>query len=297
MKIKSGSWPGHLFLTLMLMLLCITRPVQAESPWQWSLTLKQSKPGDAMIMPTALYIDKEKELYNVVDSGRNRFLTFDRSGELLRIFTAGNELETPFDMARTDDEGIWVVEKGKNSLSYVDLKAREITPHTLQFQGALIYPDRLEEDGGKLYVLDKATGDILQYSTDLSAGTRYSCDDCPWGFADFKIYQNRLWALDQRRSIIYQFMPDGKVAEKIELGDTLNFPVSFAVGPSGYLYILDRHSRNISVHDKQGVFKYSFLSSGIARGQVYFPSEIRFDPWGGLCVVDEGNARVEVFVR
>ena len=297
MNSKTLSWAGQSFLTLVFILLYNVITVHAGSPWQWSHVLKQSKVGDAMIMPTSMYIDSEKGQYYVVDSGRNRLLSFDRNGELLHIFTAGNKLETPFDMVRTDDDGIWVVEKGKNSLSYINLKARDVTPNTLHYNGILIYPDRLETHDGQLYVLDKATGDILQYSTDLKPGKRFSCNDCPWGFVDFKINNNKLWALDQRRSIIYRFTLDGQVEEKIQLGDTINFPVSLDIGPSGYLYILDRHSRNVSVHDKNGTFKYSFLEKGIARGHVYYPSEIRFDPWGGLCVVDEGNARVEVFIR
>ena len=289
--------PGVFFLTLLLILIYNTTTARAGSPWQWSLVLKQAKAGDAMILPTALYIDQDRGQYYVVDSGRNRLLSFDRKGELQRIFTAGNELDIPFDMARTDDAGIWVVEKGKNSLSYIDLKDRSVTPNTLLYEGALVYPDRLEAADGQLYVLDKATGNVVQYSLDLKPGVLFSCSECPWGFVDFQIHENRLWALDQRRRTLYRFAPDGRQEKKIELGDTINFPISFDIGPSGYLYILDRHGRNVSVHDKEGVFKYRFLAKGIARGQMYYPTEIRFDPWGGLCVVDEGNARVEVFVR
>ncbi len=285
------------FSFLLLVLLCNIQTAQAASPWQWNLSLKQSKAGESMTMPTALFIDQKKGLYTIVDSGSNRFLTFDRKGELLRIFTAGNELDIPFDMARTDDEGIWVVEKGKNSLSYINLKTKKITPNTLHYKGSLIYPDRLEANEDKLYVRDKATGDILQYGSDLKSGIRFSCEDCPLGFVDFKIYGNSLWALDQQRKIIYRFTLDGQQEEKIVLGGTINFAVSFAVDPSGYLYILDRHNRNVSVHDKEGAFKFSFLAKGIARGKLSYPGEIRFDPWGGLCVLDEANARVEVFTR
>ncbi|MDW7772483.1 MAG: hypothetical protein SCH71_06275 [Desulfobulbaceae bacterium] len=288
---------GPLFLILVSLIIFNPGTVLAESPWQWNMVLKQDKDGDSMIMPTSLYIDPDKSLYYVVDSGRNRLLSFDRKGELLSIFTAGRELDIPFDMARTDEEGLWVVEKGKNSLSYIDLKARKVISNTLHYNGELIYPDRLEAEAGQLFILNKATGNILQYDADLKPGTRFSCEDCPWGFVDFKIHENSLWALDQRLNILYRFTMDGRQQEKIELGDTISFPVSFAIGPAGYLYILDRHGRKVSVHDKTGDFKYSFLAKGIARGQVYYPSEIRFDPWGGLCIVDEGNARVEVFMR
>jgi len=61
--------------------------------------------------------------------------------------------------------------------------------------------------------------------------------------------------------------------------------------------VLDRQQRNVVVYDKNGEFKYRFLEKGITRGQLYYPSEIRFDPWGELCLVDEGNGRVEIFKR
>lgn len=296
MKTKLFPLSIYLFLTLLLLLLYNEVNAQERSPWKWNLVLKQNEVGDAMVMPTSLFIDPDKEQYYVVDSGKNRLLSFDRKGELLAIFSAGKELDNPYDMVRTKD-GIWVVEKGKNSLSYIDLKAKKVEPNTLHFHGRLIYPDRLESAGENLYVLDKATGDIVQYGPDLTPGVRFGCEDCPWGFVDFKVFDNELLALDQRKKVIYTFSLDGHLKEKMELGDSVNFPVSLAMGPSGFMYVLDRHSRSISVYDDNGEFKYSFLTKGSARGQIYYPYEIKFDPWGGLCVVDEGNSRVEVFTR
>jgi len=269
--------------------------VPAASGWAWESVLKQDRVQDAMQMPTALFVDAEKGHYYVVDSGRNRLLSFNRQGELLHIFNAGRALQTPFDMVKTGAGGLWVVEKGKNSLSYIDLKARKVTPATLYFRGALVYPDRIESAGPLLYVLDKATGAIISYSTDLAAKTRFSCSGC--GVVDFKIHGNRLWALDQQGKTVYRFRLDGTREAVIPLGDTVNFPVSLDIGPSGYIYVLDRHGRDIAVYDKDGIFKYRFLGKGISRGQLYYPVEIRFDPWGRLCVVDEGNARVEIFRR
>lgn len=299
MDMRSISRPGNflMFLTFALVLLFNIVVAQAGSPWKWELVLKQAKVGDAMVMPTSLFINPDKEIYYVVDSGKNRLLSFDRKGELLRILNAGKALDIPFDMTSTGDNGLWVVEKGKNSLSFIDLNAKKVVSNTLYYNDQLVYPDRLESAVGILYILDKATGDILQYDAKLNPGIRFSCEDCSWGFVDFKIHDNDLWALDQRQKSIYIFTLDGQLKEKIQLDGKLKFPISLAIGPSGYIYVLDRHARKVSVHDKKGSFKYSFLSRGITRGQVYKPSEIRFDPWGGLCIVDEGNARVEVFRR
>ncbi len=271
--------------------------MKTASGWTWQRVLKQDRVQDAMQMPTALFVDAEKGHYYVVDSGRNRLLSFNRRGELLHIFNAGRALQTPFDMVKTGAGGIWVVEKGKNSLSSIDLKARKVTPATLYYKGTLVYPDRIEAAGSLLYVLDKATGSIISYNMDLIAKKRFFCPDCSAGFVDFKIHGKRIWALDQRGRAVYRFRLDGTREAVMELGDTVNFPVSLDIGPSGYIYVLDRHARDVAVYDKDGVFKYRFLGKGISRGQLYYPVEIRFDPWGGLCIVDEGNARVEIFTR
>lgn len=293
----NGAAP-MVILAALLLWICGPAWVSADdSPWQWTMALKQNLLKDSMIMPTSLYIDEEKEQYYVVDSGRNRILSFNREGELLTIFNAGRSLDTPFDMVRSDDGLIWIVEKGRNSLTSVNLKEKSVEPMTLRFDDVLLYPDRLEFSDGLLYVLDKMTGDVVSFDIDLTPLKRYACSDCYEGFIDFKIHEGRIWALDNpgRKIVIYEL--DGTVAEKLELGDSVTYPYSLAVGPAGYIYILDRQKRNIAVYDKSGTFKYSFLRHGFARGEMYYPTEIRFDPWGRLCVTDEGNARVEVFSR
>ncbi len=297
MKKQQLSWSGEIVLILVLILSCNILPARAGSPWHWDFAMKQSLLKDAMNMPTALYVDKAKERYYVVDSGRNRLLSFNRQGKLLNILNAGKSLDVPYDMTRTKDGIIWVVEKGRNSLTSIDLRSRKVTRATLHYDGRLIYPDRLEYVGGLFYVLDKVTGDIISYTRALKPKQRYSCDKCSRGFVDFRIYGQTLWALDRQQKTVYRFDLGGALDGTISLGDTVSFPVSLAVGPSGYLYILDRHKRDIAVYDKSGTFKYHFLRHGFSRGELDYPIEIRFDPWGGLCVVDEGNSRVEVFSR
>ncbi len=299
MKNKLVSWSGAIVLTLVFIASCnIPIPsAWAGSPWHWAFAMKQSLLKDAMDMPTALFIDQAKEHYYVVDSGKNRLLSFNRQGELLNILNAGKSLDVPYDMTRTKDGMIWVVEKGRNSLTSINLQSRKVTRATLYYDGRLIYPDRLEYAGGLFYVLDEVTGDIISYNRALKPRQRYSCEKCSRGFVDFRIYDQTLWALDQQQKTVYRFGLGGALDGTISLGRFVSFPVSLAVGPSGYLYILDRHKRDIAVYDKSGNFKYHFLRYGFSRGELDYPIEIRFDPWGGLCVVDEGNSRVEVFRR
>ena len=102
-------------------------------------------------------------------------------------------------------------------------------------------------------------------------------------------------AIEPRDKKIYRFSTDGKLAEVINLGDEVDFPVSLAVSPYGTIFVLDRPQNRVLTYDENGQFQYSFLGSGQSPGKVYFPRQLRFDPWGNLCVVDEGNGRVEIF--
>ena len=267
----------------------------SATAWNVEISLKRDTIEDAMIMPSALFIDEAREQYYVVDSGKNRLLSFNRQGALLNVFNAGGALQTPFDMVRTGDGMIWVVEKGRNSLTSIDLQGKQTTPHTLRSKSGSVYPHRLETDGERLFVQDKATGDILVYDRNLNEQQRFVCSECSEGFFDFKVEGDAIWALDRMGKTVYVLGMSGGVEKTIKLGDAVTSPVSLALGPGGFVFVLDLYSRDVAVFAPDGEFKYRFLQPGIATGQLYYPAEIRFDPWDGMCITDEGNARVEIY--
>lgn len=269
----------------------------ASGPWSWRLSLDGKDSGQSMEMPTSLYVDREKERYYVVDSGRNRLLSFGKDGRFLHAFTAEGQLQTPFDMARDDKGIIWVVEKGRNSLTSIDVKDKKITPHVLRQGERLLVPGRLAYEKDVFYVLDEASSDIALINPDLNVESWIRCPDCAGGFVDFKVKNGSVWALDQLDKKVFQFTGNGKLVKSFSLKDNVVFPVSLAVGAADNVYVLDRHDEKLTVFDAQGVFKYDFLTRGQSRGQLYYPIEIVFDPWGGLCVVEEGNGRIEIFSR
>jgi sugar lactone lactonase YvrE len=267
----------------------------ASSPWLWEMTLQQGKGRSVMSQPTAIYIDRQLERYYVVDGRNNRLLSYNRKGDFLSEFSGGNQLKSPFDMVR--EEGVlWVVEKGRNSLTRIDLKAKKIKPNIIMDNGTKVYPDRLEIENDSIYLLDKARGIVLGLNRDLKVKQRFGCDNCDYGFVDFKLAKGKLWALEQSEEAVYVFSLTGKLEKTVQLeGDLMEFPRSLALDDTGFFYVLDRHKGEIFVFDSSGKFKYSFLALGQARGQLYYPVEIKFDPWGYLCVVDEGNGRVQFF--
>lgn len=282
---------------LLVVLLTLPTLTLAASPWGWKMSLSIEKTGDSMYMPSAVAFDTKNERYYAIDTGQSRLVSFGRDGKFLRAFTANNQLKSPFDMVRLDSGQLWVVEKGRNSLTYIDVAAKKIEHHLLKDEGRQVFPHRIAVAGGKVYVLDRASGQVLRLNKDLTVEQRFDCAECSAGFADFIVDKGEVLALEPRDKKIFQFRADGSITREIRLGDKVEFPVSLAVGPSGYFYILDRHNNSILAYDEGGQFQYSFLGSGQAPGKVYFPSQIRFDPWDQLCVVDEGNGRIEIFSR
>ncbi len=269
----------------------------AESPWHWQMSLKINKKGDSMYMPSAVAFNSESERYYVVDTGRSRLVSFGRDGKFVRAFTANDQLKSPFDMVRLKNGQLWVVEKGRNSLTLIDVAAKKIEHKTLKDGDRLVFPARIAVAKDKLFVLDRASGQVLRLAADLSIEQRFDCSDCSAGFTYFTTDGNTLVALESRDKKIFMFRADGTISEERSLGDKVDVPVSLDIGPSGFLYVLDRRQNSVLVYDEGGVFRYSFLGSGQAPGKVYFPSALRFDPWDRLCVVDEGNGRVEIFER
>ena len=268
--------------------------VEMQSPWKFVFSLQGQ--GKGMALPVALYVDNEKERYYVVDSTGNKLLSFAGDGKFLQEFTAEGSLQKPYDMARLADGSLLVVEKGRNSLTRVDLKNKKATPLVLKQQGREVFVDRLEVAGGKVYVLDRLSGRILQLDEALQVVKSFTMPaDAGW-LADFKVVEKKIWALDQKKKQVYSYDENGRPSPPIQLTG-VDFPVSLAVDQAGLFYILDRHRGAVVVFGRNGEFKYQFLTKGQGRDNLYFPQEVRFDHLGRLCVVDEGNSRVMVFKR
>jgi sugar lactone lactonase YvrE len=282
---------------LLLMMALLPAAAWAQNPWQWQMSLRIDQPGDSMYMPSAIAFDTESERYYAVDTGRNRLVSFDRNGKMLRAFTADEQLKAPFDMVRLNNGKLWVVEKGRNSLTLIDVAGREVKPHILKDGKRQVFPDRIGLGGGKLHVLDRASGQVLRLDNNLAVEQRFGCANCTAGLADFVIHDDSVIAIEPRERKIFRFHPDGRIAEEIKLGDEAGFPVSLAVESSGFIYVLDRTHNSVLAYSGNGRLHYRFLGPGQSAGKIHFARQLRFDPWGRLCVVDEGNGRVEIYGR
>lgn len=285
------------WLTMLLSIVTFANGAVAgdTSPWKLAFTLKDASLNTAL--PTALYVDGEKNRYYMVDSFTGRLASFDDKGSFLKSFSPEDPLRSPFDMVRLDGSTLVIAEKGTNSLTRIDFSQQKTTRMVLEDKGRQIMVDRLEISGDKLYALDRGTGQIYKLSRSLEIEQRFPLPEESKGLVDFKVVGQQIWALGQQEKRIYLYAENGRISKRIDLAHLVKFPVSLAVDGGGTIYILDRHQAQVIVLDRKTKLKYKFLSKGHGLQHLYFPIEILFDPWGRLCIVDEGNSRVQVFQR
>jgi len=292
---KKSIW--QLIVILGLVIFYVGYCYAQNTPWHWILTLRGDASGKSMDMPYSLYVDKLTGRYYVVDTYNNRLLSFSKKGKFLHAFNADKTLKLPMAMLHDINSILWVVERGENALVKINLKTKKITPFHLRYHSITLFPDRMHEYDGVIYILDKMTGNIYAFDKQLKLLHCFKAPKSSLGFIDFKVMRGALWALVMENHTVYRFNLNGKLVETIKLSKKMEFPYSLAIGPTGMIYIADRHGNCIFVFDGSGEYRYKFLSLGQDRGKIYYPSEIDFDPWGRLCVVEEGNGRVEIFGR
>ncbi len=291
----------YISVVSIVLMICgsVTLSMADEGPWKWqlSLNIKKEKLGNQILFPTGLYIDKERERYYVVDAGSNGLHSFDLQGNHLNTLKPGDQLKQPYGMVRDAKEVLWVVEKGRNTLTQIDLKEKKIVTHLLKVGDRDIYPDRMVLSGGNFFILDKLTGRIDKFDKDLQAIQEFCCSEGLGGFGDFTVSNGEIWTLDIVQKMVYLFKASGELQKKFDISGVVSFPYALEIGPAGQIYVLDRHEGSVAVFDNNGEYKYKFLSKGQSRGRLYYPEDLQFDFLGRLCVVDSGNGRVEIFGR
>ncbi len=267
----------------------------SQIPWELAFTLSDQSLGETL--PTALYVDSDKKRYYMVDSGGGRLVSFDDQGIFLKTFSPEDGLVRPFDMVRLSDSVLVIVEKGKNSLTTIDFVGKETKRVVVEDRGRQLMVDRIETSRGKLYLLDRASGQIFRLSNSFKIEQRFPLPENSGGIVDFKIVGDQIWALGQQEKRLYTYLENGRISKRVDVSEMVKFPVSLALDSAGLIYILDRHQGEVVVVDRKAKIKYRFLAKGHGPQNLYYPMEIRFDPWGGLCIVDEGNNRIQVFRR
>lgn len=271
-------------------------PIQAEAKTSvWISQLVFPGPGE-VTAPASLALDMQRQRYYVVDSQGGRLLSFDNSGTPLGTFDALGKLIRPTAMTFARPGKMWLVERADNSLLYIDMETqniRKFSPRGTDDQQLI--PDRIATDTTqRLYLTDRHSGRIYALDDNLKIAAVFA-PSAGGHFVDFKIKGDRLWALEQREQVVYSFNLKGGQEQRIALQHPLDTPVSLEIGSQQQIYILDRALGRIYRFNRKGQYIDELGQKGYRRGQLHYPSQLVLNWQQQLCIVNQGNDRIEVF--
>ncbi|HEY5674342.1 MAG TPA: hypothetical protein VIR78_11595 [Malonomonas sp.] len=272
--------------------------VGAAGPWSYLRQLPAADSGVKIKLPSALSIDSSSNRYYVVDAEQGQLVSFDAEGKFLAAFNAGGELKAPVSLARTSTGILWVVNRGSNELLYINPRQQQVQRYQPTYpDGKGMTPAKVAVDAeDRLFVLDQRRGAILQLDDRLQVVQTYAGDKDFRGFVDFKLKGRELFALDGLSRKIYRFSGSGALAQVVAF-EGLQFPVALEVDSAGQFYLLDRHAGTVEVFGPQGDKRFNFLGKGKRHGQLWYAKDLLFDWEQRLCIVDEGNSRVDILTR
>lgn len=153
---------------------------------------------------------------------------------------------------------------------------------------------------GRILVTDWATKALLRFDRKEGKldilGTRGTLPlQQPLGLAVSS--DGTIYVADVGLNRVLAFDPEGKLINTFGSQDELENPTDAAPSPDGTkLYVADSKGQEIVIFDLKTTERLSsFGSRGTGEGEFNFPTSIAFGPEGNLYVVDQLNARIQIF--
>jgi len=199
---------------------------------------------------------------------------------------------------------IYLAEGMYKQISIVDPVAGtiEVFDGSKSPKGALGYPVNVTlDDAGNMYVADTARREVVVYDSTGNFKTSYGKGLDPKSkITDVKIIKGKLFALDLGVNVLRVLDPvtgeqQAEFGRSDNLGQSLQLPSNFTVGPDGNLYIVNIGSNKVIKMDQDGNFLGSFGGIGDQFGQFSKPKGIALDKDKRIYVVDGGTNLVQIF--
>jgi DNA-binding beta-propeller fold protein YncE len=152
---------------------------------------------------------------------------------------------------------------------------------------------------GRLVVSDPVLGALLRFDREgrrldvfgtrgaLTLKTPLGLDIAPDG---------TIYAADAAQALVVAYTSEGKLVSVFGRGELEN-PTDATLSPDGErLYVADSKGQRVVIFDAASAeLLKSFGERGEGEGQFNFPTSLAFGPEGNLFVVDQLNARVQIF--
>lgn len=302
------------FITILLFLLVllfayyfflITRPFDVKTRALEPLGIKHlfsiygiSK-TDTLQKPNGVTFDKEGNIY-VADTGNDRLLKFDDSGNFLKKFEAKKKMRSPLSIQVGPNKNIYASSMLSSKMfvfspggTLIKEKLME-KPIVFKIQNSKIYIT----SPGRIWVYDMQLN-VLEYWG--NPGKRTGEFMYPNGIAIDK--DENVYVSDSNNTRIQVF---NKERENIERGTgrtpkglndrnrELGLPMGLTFGFKDYLYLIDAFHFNIKVFNKYGKQLAKLGDRGEGSGYFKYPSDISYDKENRFAVADKYNNRVQV---
>jgi len=268
----------------------------------------------------------------VLDSDNYRIQKFDRDGNFIlkwgRYGSGEDEFYSPSGIAVGNDWGytiIYVADSGNGSIKMFNSSGYflkqwycyyteyyddynhigSITPRGIAVGGSESYMSVVVTDGLYHIATYDGWGDFLAQWQFWGYGNdgyqrSYGITATPWIYstpnceACFYIYiadfNNHIQMFDSEGNFVYLW------AGGAGNGDgRFNYPTDIAVGPEGYIYVVDMANNRIQKFDDAGNFITKWGGYGNGMGQFKWPNGIAIDSDGSVYIADTWNHRVQKF--
>jgi sugar lactone lactonase YvrE len=216
--------------------------------------------------PEGVAVDGSGNIY-VADSGNSHVVEYSSGGATIRVI--GSNGTAPGQLSN----GIWGVAVAGTTLIVADTFNNNISLFN-KTTGAYI----------TRWTVNGAQGIAVDPSNNLYADIQAANGAFPNG--------NTVGKYNLSGTLLTSWGGGGGTADGV-----VNSPTGLAVGPQGYLYVVDASpgTTRVSVFTNTGTFAGKFGSQGSGNGQMQVPDGIAVDAQGNVFVVDWGNSRVELF--
>ncbi|UCF66211.1 MAG: hypothetical protein JSV80_10455 [Acidobacteriota bacterium] len=109
-----------------------------------------------------------------------------------------------------------------------------------------------------------------------------------------------LYAASPQLARVVRVGEDGAIEQEFDvpgMSPERAWPVSVAVDTGGELYVVDRHAGRVVVLDAAGALSGFGSREGWDEGLLRHPAALALTPGGRVVIADQGNGRVQVFLR
>jgi len=266
--------------------------------------------NDELSSPIDLAVDTSGNIW-ATDSGNNRIIKFDSSGNfLLTVGATGagpGQLNAPQSVDVDSGGNIWVADYNNGRVQKLNSSGQQICQIAGLSQPVGVAVDR---NTGNVFVSNNGTDNIIkldstcaiigvwggpgsgkgQFNNPHSVAVDNACNVY---VADYSNY--RIQKFDCNGGFITMWGVGGSGDSRFTLSPEFNGPLGIEVDPAGDVFVVDHLNHRIQKFKNDGTFITTWGWYGAGNGQFNYPWGVAIDGQGRVYIADRDNHRIQRF--